>query len=125
MRGGLINNPKKELTVNFSSEKVIKCLKVIHLMSTEKYVRRFRFVSFDEVYQTVKLSRKGPIDIMDTHCFDINVKHIDDNKSKIDIEATRSFGAYNHEAELMVCNDMIAELLSILSQLLKEIRVSI
>ena len=111
---GLINNPKKEITVNFSLDKVMQTLKAICIKDI-----RFVMTDFDDVLNRVKIERKFPTDLWNKFRFEILVEE-SDGKSKISIEVSRAIGAFNRPGEVTVATSFMSDLLDSLSKLIRE-----
>jgi TM2 domain-containing membrane protein YozV len=106
-----IPNPKKNLTVDFSLEKVKDSVKNISLINPQ-----YKFSSSNEIfnhytYESYEFLSLGVF-------IDINLNSISEMKTEITIEIRRKLGTFNESHEVTYANNHIVKIVNHIAQLI-------
>lgn len=111
--GGNMPNPKRNLTVNFSIERVKEAFKLSHYYLTDIKEDRSKYDDVLNIYSlhfSENLSFGARIVIL--------LKSISDDKTEIDFEVQREFGSFDSDVEVNYANQQLNNLCEILSKIL-------
>ena len=115
MRHGLINNPKKELSLDFSGKKIINSLRNVPAIN-----KKYSILKDDKVLNIVVLKKKGIVDILNHYEFQFSFEEISENKTKMIIECSRLIGAFDTAGEITEVTLFMDDILEAMSSLLSE-----
>ena len=114
-RGQLINNPKKEISLDFTRERIIDALRSVSVVN-EKY----SVLKDDKVLNIIVLKKKGIVDIMNHFEFQFSFEEVSKNKTKMTIECSRFIGAFDTAGEITEATLFMDTILDAISVLLSE-----
>ena len=107
-----IPNPKKNLTVDFTLEKVRDSVKNIPLINSQ-----YRFSSSNEIFNQYTYEC---FEFLSLGAFiDINLNSLTENKTEITIEIRRKVGTFNESHEVTNANNHIAKIINYIAQLIE------
>lgn len=106
-----IPNPKKNLSVDFSIERVKESIKNISLINSQ-----YKFNSSNEVfnqytYESYEFLSLGVF-------IDINLNSLSENKTEITVEIRRKLGTFNESHEVTNANNHIVKIINHIAQLI-------
>lgn len=111
--GGIIPNPKRQLTVNFSIERVKEALKLSHHYLLDIKEDRSKYDDVLNIYYlhfSESLSLGAMIVIL--------MKPISGEETVLDFEVQREFGSYDSDVEVTYANQQLNNLCETLSKIL-------
>lgn len=93
-------NPKSQFVVDFNIEDVRTAV-----LRLDKLVADCPVINNDTVLNTVRLHRKGTIDL--GYHIDFKFEQVSETKTKVEIEVSRNLGAINTAAEVSISNNIL------------------
>ncbi len=111
--GGMIQNPKKTMVLNFSIEKIKRCTKQIYKFY---YDIENGMCKFDDVLNIYKFKCKERLST--GSMLVLTMSEQGENKTQIEIEMQRIIGSYDADHEVQLANNHINTFLELLSSLL-------
>jgi hypothetical protein len=122
MNFGMVSNPKKGVTVNFSSEKVLatfkKLVEGLHANDTHLVKPTYKIETFNEVLMQLTLSATELFSLGVS--IDINLEEVSAEKTTITVEVKRNFGSFDEPGEVQLANDHITNIFKTISELLMD-----
>ena len=108
-----INNPIKNVKLNFSSDEVIKALKYV-----DKSSPNFSLKEENSILKSFKFGNRDGLSMWgEGNIIDVNVEDLENGKTNLVIEGSRMIGSINSSAEIMAVKGGMDEILEVISKL--------
>lgn len=93
-------NPKTQFVVDFNIDEV-----KIAILRLDKIVPDCPIINNDNILNTIRLHRKGTLDL--GYHIDFRLEQSSENKTKIEIEVSRNLGTINTASEVAISNNIL------------------
>lgn len=96
----MFTNPKNQFVVDFNIEEVRTAV-----LRLDKLIDNCPVINNDQVLNTVRLHRKGTLDL--GYHVDFRFEEVSDKKTKVEIEVSRNLGTINTAVEVSISNNIL------------------